>query len=155
MTSATRRLEELGITLPPAPVPAGSYVPVVRSGPLAVTAGMLPVISGTVERPGVVADEIDLDEARAATRTATLNALAALAEELGDLDAIHRIVRLEGYVASAPRFTGQADVLNAASDLLVQVFGDAGRHTRVAVGVSSLPKEAPVEIALWAEVNGG
>lgn len=150
------RLAELGLTLPPSPAPAGAYVPALTlaAAGLAVTAGMLPLVEGAMPRSGRVGDEVSPEDARLDARQACLNALAALKSELGSLDRIERIVRVEGFVASAPDFTGQAGVLNGASELLVDIFGEAGKHTRFAVGAAVLPLDAPVELALWVSVRG-
>ena len=150
------RLAELGLVLPPPAAPAGAYVPAVSlaAAGLAVTAGMLPLIDGALPRSGRVGDEVSPEEARLDARQACLNALAALKAELGSLDRIERIVRVEGFVASASDFTGQAGVLNGASELLLEIFGESGRHTRFAVGAAVLPLDAPVELALWVSVRG-
>lgn len=150
------RLAELGLVLPPPPAPAGAYVPAITLGPagLAVTAGMLPLVDGALPRKGRVGVEVTPEEARLDARQACLNALAALKAELGGLDRIARVVRVEGFVASAPDFTGQPGVVNGASELLLEIFGEAGRHTRFAVGAAVLPLDAPVELALWVSLKG-
>ncbi len=150
------RLANLGLVLPPPAAPAGAYVPAVSlaAAGLAVTAGMLPLIDGTLPRRGRVGDKVSPEDARLDARQACLNALAALKAELGGLERIERIVRVEGFVASAPDFTGQAGVLNGASELLLDLFDAAGKHTRFAVGAAVLPLDAPVELALWVAVRG-
>ena len=148
------KLRALGLELPPAPRPVGAYVPSVRTGNLVFVSGQLPMKDGELIAKGRVGNEVALDEARQCARQAALNALAAVAAELGGLKHVARIVRVTGYVASAPGFTDQALVLNAASDLLAEIFGEAGRHSRVAVGAAELPLGAPVELELVVEANG-
>jgi enamine deaminase RidA (YjgF/YER057c/UK114 family) len=147
------RLAELGLQLPEAPAPAGSYVPATRSGNLVFTAGQLPLEGGELTLRGKVGDAVQLDAAREAARLCALNALAAAATETGGLAAISRIVKVTGYVASAPGFNDQPQVLNGASELLGEVFGDAGLHARSAVGVAELPIDAPVEVELVIEAS--
>ncbi len=147
------RLREMGLELPPAPAPVGAYVPAVRTGRLVLVSGQLPTKDGRLLATGKVGGEVSVEQARACARQAVLNALAAAAAEAGGLGAIARILRLTGYVASAPGFTNQAEVLNAASDLLVALFGEAGRHSRVAVGATELPLRSPVELELIVEVQ--
>jgi enamine deaminase RidA (YjgF/YER057c/UK114 family) len=145
------KLRALGLELPPAPKPVGAYVPAVRTGNLVFVSGQLPMKDGELMTQGHVAAEVSLEDAQACARQAALNALAAVAAELGGLDKVRRVVRLTGYVASTPGFTDQAKVLNAASELLAEVFGDAGRHSRIAVGAAELPLGAPVELELVIE----
>ena len=147
------RLRELGHELPEVPEPAGVYVPAVRAGSLVFTAGQLPIESGELPKTGKVGDTVTLEEAREAARRCALNALAAAAAEAGGLDRVARVVKVTGYVASAPDFDRQPEVLNGASDLIGRVFGEAGRHARSAVGVSVLPLDAPVEVELVAELG--
>jgi enamine deaminase RidA (YjgF/YER057c/UK114 family) len=149
------RLAELGIELPPAPLPVASYVPVKLVGGLAFVAGQIPMADGTVSPTGAVGAGVGIEEANAATRRCAIQALAALREALGSLDRVRGIAKVDVFVASAPGFTDQPKVANGASDLLVEVFGDAGRHARAAVGVPELPLGAAVEIALVAEVDKG
>jgi enamine deaminase RidA (YjgF/YER057c/UK114 family) len=153
MATPSDRLKQLNLTLPPAPKPVGSYVPAVRTGRLIFTSGQLPLREGQLLARGLVGDVISLEQAAAAARQAVLNALAVLDAEAGGLDRIERIVRLNVFVASGHQFIEQAAVANGASELLVQVFGDAGRHTRCAVGVAQLPLGASVELDLVAEVR--
>lgn len=142
------RLRELGYELPAVPAPAGSYVPATRAGDLVFTAGQLPLEAGDLHLTGKVGDAVSVDEAREAARLCALNALAAAAAETGGLSGIGRIVKVTGFVASAPGFNGQPEVLNGASEFLGEVFGDAGLHARAAVGVAELPMDAPVEVEI-------
>ena len=146
------RLAELGIELPPVPAPVAAYVPAVRTGDLVYTSGQLPMVAGALAVTGKVGDRVSADEATAAARTCALNALAAV-DALVGLAAVRRIVKVVGYVASAPGFTGQPGVVNGASVLLGEVFGPAGQHARSAVGVAELPNGAPVEVELIVEVG--
>jgi enamine deaminase RidA (YjgF/YER057c/UK114 family) len=152
--TAAGRLAELGLTLPSVVAPAGSYVPAVRTGQFVYTAGQLPVVDGKLPATGKVGAEVSPSYAAAMARTCALNALAAAAAAAGGLDQIARIVKVVGFVASAPGFNAQPQVINGASDLLVEVFGEDGRHARSAVGVAELPLNAPVEVELIAEVRG-
>jgi enamine deaminase RidA (YjgF/YER057c/UK114 family) len=147
------RLQELGIELPPPPKPVASYVPVVVSGGFAFVAGQVAMAEGTVQSPGKLGAEVSVGEGQAAARRCALQALAALEEELGDLDRVTRIVQVTVFVASGEGFTDQPKVANGASDVLVEVFGDAGRHARAAVGVAELPLGGPVEVAVIARVG--
>jgi enamine deaminase RidA (YjgF/YER057c/UK114 family) len=146
------RLHALGVSIPDPPPPLASYVPAVRTGNLVYTSGQLPTVSGTLTASGQVGLDLDEDAAYDAARTATLNALAAIAS-VASLDDIVQVVHVTGYVASADGFTDQPTVVNGASDLLLQVFGDAGKHSRAAVGVETLPLGAPVEIDMIVEVK--
>jgi len=150
--SWTGRLAELGIPLPPVAAPAGAYLPAVRTGSLVFTAGQLPLVDGAVVATGKVGAGIDVESAQQLARTCGLNALAAV-DALVGLDSVTRVVKVVGFVASAPGFTGQPAVLNGASDLLEEVFGEAGAHARSAVGVAELPLGAPVEVELVVEVT--
>ncbi len=149
------RLAELGIDLPPAPRPVASYVPVKVVGGLAFVAGQIPMAEGTVHPTGSVGGDVTVEEANEATRRCAIQALAALKDALGSLDRVRGIAKVDVFVASAPGFTDQPKVANGASDLLVEVFGDQGRHARAAVGVPELPLGAAVEIALVAVVDEG
>jgi enamine deaminase RidA (YjgF/YER057c/UK114 family) len=142
------RLRELGLELPAVSTPAGAYVPATRVGHLVFTAGQLPFQGGELYRTGKVGDEVSPEEAYEAARLCALNALAAAAAETGGLDRIDRIVKVTGFVASAPGFNGQPGVLNGTSELLGEVFGEAGLHARSAVGVAELPLDAPVEVEI-------
>lgn len=148
------RLRELGLELPPAPAPVGAYVPAVRTGRLVFVSGQLPMKDGELMTQGHVGGEVSVEEAQACARQAALNALAVVAAEVGGLAHVARVVRLTGHVASAAGFTGQAKVVNGASDLVAQVFGEAGRHSRAAVGAAELPLGAPVELEMIVEVQG-
>jgi enamine deaminase RidA (YjgF/YER057c/UK114 family) len=151
--SPEARLAALGLALPPVAAPLAAYVPAVRSGPYVYTAGQLPVVDGNLLRTGKVGAEVGVAEAAALARTCALNALAAVASVAGGLSAVTRIVKVTGFVASDPAFTDQAVVVNGASELLLEVFGEAGRHARSAVGTAVLPRDAPVEVELIAEVS--
>ncbi len=153
-SSPTSRLRELGYDLPEVPQPAGSYVPAVRVGDLIFTAGQLPFQGGSLLHTGKVGDAVGVEEAQDAARLCALNALAAVATEVGGLDEINRIVKVTGYVASADGFTRQPEVLNGASDFLGEVFGEAGKHARSAIGVAELPLNAPVEVEIVVAVGG-
>ena len=145
------RLAELGLALPPVATPAGAYVPAAVSGNLVFTAGQLPLIGGVLPALGKVGAEVGADEAKEFARVCALNALAAAESVIGSLDRVTRVVKVVGFVASAPDFTGQPGVINGASELLGEVFGDAGVHARSAVGVAVLPLDAPVEVELVLE----
>jgi enamine deaminase RidA (YjgF/YER057c/UK114 family) len=151
MGTALERLAELGLRLPSVATPAGSYVPAVQTGALVYTAGQLPFVDGRLEVTGKVGAEVSAEQANALARTCALNALAAI-DALVGLDRVVRVVRVGGFVASAPDFTGHPGVINGASDLLFEVFGEAGRHARAAVGVAALPLDAPVEVDLIVEI---
>jgi enamine deaminase RidA (YjgF/YER057c/UK114 family) len=155
VSAPEEKLAALGLSLPPVAAPLAAYVPAVRAGSLVYTAGQLPVVDGKLLSTGKVGAEVGAAEAAALARTCALNALAAAASAAGGLSAIRRIVKLTGFVASAPDFTGQPQVVNGASELLLEVFGEAGRHARSAVGTTVLPLDAPVEIELIVEVTPG
>jgi enamine deaminase RidA (YjgF/YER057c/UK114 family) len=146
------KLRELGIELPQAPSPLGSYIPCVQSGSLLFISGILPLRGGTLTRTGKLGDTVTLDEGREDARTAAINALAVVKAHVGSLAAIKRCVKITGYIASSPDFTDQPKVLNAASDFIHELFGEAGRHARVAVGVNVLPLNSPVELEFIFEV---
>ena len=152
MSQVESRLAELGLCLPPPPAPAGSYVPVVISGSLAFTSGQLPLQEGALQVKGKIGRDVSLEQGAELARVCVLNALAALRQALGDLDRVRQVVKLTGFVASAPGFTEQPKVVNGASDLLIRVFGERGRHARSAVGVAELPLCAPVEVELTVEI---
>lgn len=151
--SIEARLAALGLTLPEAPRPVAAYVPAVVVGGFLYTAGQIPFREGQVAYRGKVGAGLTPEEGAAAARLCALNALAAARAELGTLDRVRRVVKVTGYVNSAPGFTGQPGVLNGASELLVQVFGEAGRHARAAVGVSDLPLDAAVEVEMILAVE--
>ncbi len=153
MATPTERLAELGIVLPGVAPPAGAYIPARRTGSLVFTSGQLPIVDKKLVAAGKVGAAVDPDEAYRLARTCALNALAAI-DSLVGLDAVIGVVKVVGFVASAPGFTGQPGVVNGASDLLGEVFGEAGRHARSAVGVAELPLDAPVEVELVVEIAG-
>ena len=148
-----QKLTSLGIELPPCAKPVGAYVPAVRTGNLILTAGQLPMKDGALIAAGKTPEQVSLPEAQQAARQALLNALSALRTEAGSLDNVSRIVRLNVLVNSSPGFTEQAQVANGASDLLLELFGDAGKHTRTAVGAAELPLDATVELDITAEIS--
>jgi enamine deaminase RidA (YjgF/YER057c/UK114 family) len=150
--NASVRLGQLGVVLPQVVAPLASYVPAVRTGNLVYTAGQLPLEDGKLAHTGKVGAEVGPEEAKALARICVLNALAAV-DALVGIDAVSRVVKVVGFVASAPGFNGQPNVINGASDLLAEVFGDKGAHARSAVGVSELPLDAPVEVELIVEVS--
>jgi enamine deaminase RidA (YjgF/YER057c/UK114 family) len=147
------RLAELGRTLPGVAAPVAAYVPAVRSGSYVFTSGQLPMVDGSLAATGKVGAEVSAEDAKKHAATCALNALAAIKAEIGDLDRVRRIVKVVGFVASTPDFTGQPGVINGASELLGEVFGDKGVHARSAVGVAVLPLDAPVEVELVVEVD--
>jgi enamine deaminase RidA (YjgF/YER057c/UK114 family) len=146
MSVVTDRLTALGLELPEVAKPAGAYVPAVTTGHLVFTAGQLPFVAGALRGTGKVGAEVTAEDAKDFARTCVLNALAAVAGVIGSLDRINKVVKVVGFVASDPAFTGQPGVINGASELLGEIFGDAGAHARSAVGVAVLPLDAPVEI---------
>lgn len=150
--SVTAKLQELGIALPPTPAPVGAYVPVVVTGNLAFVSGQIARKDGHILHRGRVGETVSAEQGAAAAREATLAALAAMQAE-GLLDRIVRVVKVTGYVASAPGFADQPKVVNGASDLLVQILGEAGRHARASVGVAALPLGASVEVEFLFEVG--
>jgi len=150
--SPEEKLRTLGIELPEAPTPLGAYIPVLRTGNLVFLSGILPLRQGKLLRQGKVGAEISLDEAREDARIATINALSVLKAYLGNLDKANRCIKITGYVASADDFTEQPKVLNAASDLIFEIFGEKGRHVRATVGVNVLPLNSPIEIEFVFEV---
>jgi len=154
--SVAARLAELGLRLPEVATPVAAYVPAVRSGKYVYTSGQLPIVDGVLEATGKVGEGEGLvtpEEAYRLARTCALNALAAVASVAGGLDQVARVVKVMGFVASDPSFTGQPAVVNGASELLGEVLGPAGRHARSAVGVAALPLDAPVEVELVVELD--
>lgn len=145
------RLAELGIQIPALATPAGAYVPYVVTGNLVFTAGQLPFTDGALPATGKVGAEVGADDAKAYARTAALNALAAVQAAIGSLDRVTRVVKLVGFVASDPSFSGQPGVINGASEVLGEIFGEIGKHARSAVGVAVLPLDSPVEVELIVE----
>lgn len=154
MTTHTERLAELGIQLPDVVAPVAAYVPTTRTGNLVFTSGQLPLVQGELVATGKLGAGVTLEQGAEAARACAVNAVAALADAAGGLDNIVRVVKVVIFVASAPEFTDQPKVGNGASELLGQVFGDAGQHARSAVGVATLPLDAPVEVEVIAEVAG-
>ena len=154
MSAVEDRLSELGLTVPEVVPPVAAYVPVVREGDLVFTSGQLPMVHGALAASGKVGAEIDADTAKALAETCALNAIAAIKSEVGDLDRVSRVVKVVGFVASDPSFTGQPGVINGASELLAKAFGDKGTHARSAVGVAVLPLDAPVEVEVIVSVAG-
>ncbi len=152
VTSWHARLAELGLRLPPVAAPVASYVPAVRTGNLVMTSGQLPFVDGGLRRTGKVGGSVEAEDAAHDAKVCALNALAAV-DDLVGLDAVARVVRIVGYVASAEGFTGQPRVINGASELIGKVFGAAGEHARSAVGVAELPLGAPVEVELTVELR--
>lgn len=152
--SIENKLKHLGITLPSPPKPVGSYIPAVRTGNLLFLSGMIPFQNGRMAWEGKLGKELTLEQGKEAARLALLNALSVVQYTLGSLDHVKRIVRLSGHVASAPGFNQQPQVLNGASDLLKEIFGDKGIHARLALGAIELPLNAPVELELIVEVEG-
>jgi enamine deaminase RidA (YjgF/YER057c/UK114 family) len=150
--NASARLGQLGIALPELVAPLASYVPAVRTGNLVYTSGQLPITDGKLAGSGKVGGEVSPEDAKAMARVCALNALAAVNSLVG-IDAVTRVVKVVGFVASAAGFNGQPGVVNGASDLLAEVFGEHGAHARSAVGVSELPLDAPVEVELIVEVG--
>ena len=148
------RLRASGYELPTVPQPGGSYVPAIRAGTLLFTAGQLPFKEGGLLYTGKVGREVSVEDAKEAARRCTLNALAAVKSEVG-LENVRRIAKVTGYVASTEGFTGQPEVMNGASDLIGDLFGDSGLHARTAVGVAELPLNAPVEVELVVELDRG
>lgn len=149
----TRKLEQLGLELPMVVPPVANYAPAVRTGSLVYTSGQLPMVDGALVATGRVGADVSPEQAADLARTCALNALAAV-DGLVGIDAVVRIVKVVGFVASAPGFSGQPAVLNGASDVMGEIFGDAGVHARSAVGVSELPLDAPVEVEVIVEVEG-
>jgi len=155
MTGFEARVAELGIEIPVLPPPAFAYVPAVRTGNLVYASGQTPTVAGRLQVRGRLGVDVTIEEGQAAARLAALNCIAEVRGLLGTLDRVGRVVRLTGYVASAPGFGDQPAVMNGASQLLEEVFGEAGKHARSAIGVAELPGGAPVEVELIVEVEAG
>ncbi len=156
MGAVEDRLAQLGLSVPEVAVPLAAYVPAVRDGDLVYTSGQLPMVSGALAQAGKVGEGrglVPAEQARALARTCALNAIAAVKSVVGDLDTVSRVVKVVGFVASDPSFTGQPGVVNGASELLGAAFGDAGVHARSAVGVAVLPLDAPVEVEIVVAVR--
>ncbi len=153
MSLVEQKIAELGLLLPESSKPLAAYIPAVQTGNLVFTSGQLPMRDGQLLRTGKVGKEVSPEDAKALAETCALNALAAIKIAIGDLDKIQRVVKVVGFVASAPDFTGQPSVVNGASEFLGRVFGDNGIHARSAVGVAVLPLDAPVEVELIVEIS--
>jgi enamine deaminase RidA (YjgF/YER057c/UK114 family) len=153
MGRVEKRLDELGLLLPQISKPLAAYIPAKRAGNLVFTAGQLPIVNGELICKGLLGQDIQIDEAFQAARVCTLNALSAVKGVVDDLDKIVQIVRIVGYVAGIQTFVQQPAVINGASELILEIFGEFGKHARSAIGVSSLPLNASVEIELTLEVN--
>jgi enamine deaminase RidA (YjgF/YER057c/UK114 family) len=153
MNIVENKIKVLNLTLPEAPKPVAAYIPAKQTGNLVFTAGQLPMVSGELISKGLLGQDVEIDEANKAARICTLNALAAIKGVIGDLDRIKQIVRVVGYVASVPTFTQQPAVVNGASELLLEIFGENGKHARSAVGMAVLPLNASVEIELTVEIE--
>jgi enamine deaminase RidA (YjgF/YER057c/UK114 family) len=153
LATVEQRLTELGYTLPASSKPLAAYIPAVQTGNLVFTSGQLPMVEGHLVQSGKVGSEVTAERAKELATICALNALAAIKMATGDLDKVKRVVKVVGFVASAPDFTGQPGVVNGASEFLGEVFQDAGIHARSAVGVAVLPLDAPVEIELVVEVG--
>ncbi|MEC3895819.1 MULTISPECIES: RidA family protein [Nocardiopsis] len=153
MATPEERIVELGLTLPEVVPPVAAYRPSVRSGDHVYVSGQLPFVEGELPATGKVGAEVDADRARELAAVCALNAIAAVKAEVGDLSKVVRIVKVGGFVASTPDFTGQPGVINGASELFGEVFGEAGVHARAAVGVVALPLDAPVEVDMVVEVR--
>ena len=153
MPTPEERLQELGVDLPAPAAPVAAYVPCVRTGNLVYVSGQVPSVDGKPTHLGHLGDDVDLEAGRAAARTCAVNVLAALKAELGELSRVRRVVKVTGFVAATADFTDSPKVVNAASELFGEVFGDAGRHARAAVGVAALPLGVPVEVEAIVEVE--
>ena len=152
MSAVESRLAELGLAVPDVVPPVAAYVPAVRSGSYVYTSGQLPMVAGAMAATGKVGCEVTPEQGKELAAACALNAIAAVKSVLGDLDLVVRVVKVVGFVASVPEFTGQPGVVNGASELLGKAFGDAGVHARSAVGVAALPLDAPVEVEIVVEV---
>ncbi|MEV5480607.1 MULTISPECIES: RidA family protein [Streptomyces] len=152
MSTVEDKIAELGLALPQVVPPLAAYQPAVRSGAYVHTSGQLPMVDGALPATGKVGAEVSAEQAKELAATCALNALAAVKSVVGDLDKIQRVVKVVGFVASAPDFTGQPGVLNGASELLGEILGDKGVHARSAVGVAVLPLDSPVEVEIQVEI---
>jgi enamine deaminase RidA (YjgF/YER057c/UK114 family) len=153
MSKIEKKLTELGCVLPPIAKPVAAYIPAIQTGNLVMTSGQLPMKEGKLVAEGLLGKDVEIDVAAAAAQLATLNALAAIKGVIGDLDRIKQVVKVVVFVASTPDFTAQPKVANGASEFLQKVFGEAGIHTRSAVGCPSLPLNTPVEVEVMVEVK--
>jgi enamine deaminase RidA (YjgF/YER057c/UK114 family) len=152
MSNIENKIKELGLQLPEPPKPLAAYIPAKQTGNLVFTAGQLPMVNGEIILKGLLGQDVEIEPAYNAAKICTLNALSAIKGVIGDLDKIKQVVRVVGYVASVPTFTQQPAVVNGASEFLLEVFGDKGKHARSAVGMAVLPLNAAVEIELTVEV---
>ena len=152
MGNIENKIKELGLQLPEPPKPLAAYIPAKQVGNLVFTAGQLPMVNGEIILKGLLGQDVEIDPAYNAAKICTLNALSAIKGVIGDLDKIKQVVRVVGYVASVPTFTQQPAVVNGASELLLKIFGENGKHARSAVGMAVLPLNAAVEIELTVEV---
>lgn len=153
-TTPEKRLEKIGITLPAAPAGVAAYVSWVQTGNVVVTSGQLPWRDGELAYKGKLGGELSDEEGYQAARICAINGIAQIKEAAGELSRVTRIVRVEGYVHSAPGFRGHPQVLNGASDLFLEVFGERGQHTRLALGINEMPLDSPVQLSVWAELEG-
>lgn len=153
MSAVEDRLSELGLTVPAVAAPVAAYVPAIRDGNLVMTSGQLPMVDGKLAATGKVGAQVSAEDAAQLAQTCALNAIAAVKSLVDDLDTV-RVVKVVGFVASDPSFTGQPAVINGASELLAKAFGDKGAHARSAVGVAVLPLDAPVEVEITVSVTG-
>lgn len=153
MSAVEDRLAELGLEVPEVAAPVAAYVPVVQDGNLVYTSGQLPLTGGKLGAAGKVGAEVTAEEAAKLAQTCALNAIAAVKSQVGDLDKVTRVIKVVGFVASDPSFTGQPAVINGASELLAKAFGERGAHARSAVGVAALPMDAPVEVEIVVSVQ--
>ena len=152
MPTPEERLQQLGVSLPTPAAPVAAYIPCVRTGNLLYVSGQVPLVDGKPSHTGHLGDDVSLEDGRAAARTCAINLLAVLKAELGELSQVKQVVKVVGFVASAPGFTDMPKVVNAASELFGEAFGDAGRHARSAVGVAALPLGVPVEVEAIIEI---
>jgi enamine deaminase RidA (YjgF/YER057c/UK114 family) len=152
MSTVEARLKAHGHEIPPAPAAVGNYVPALRTGNLVLTSGQIPTVGKEVMFQGKVGHDLTEEQGMHAARLCALNALAQIKAVIGSLDRVVRVVRVEGFVQSAPGFSRQPAVINGASDLIAEAFGEFGKHTRMAIGVSELPLNSAVELSVWAEV---
>lgn len=153
MSAVEQRLSDVGLSVPEVAIPVAAYVPAVQTGNYIFTSGQLPMVSGELMHKGLLGAGVTEDDAVACARQCALNAIAAIKAVVGDLDNVVRVVKVVGFVASTPDFTGQPAIINGASQVFAQAFGEAGTHARSAVGVASLPLNAPVEVEVIVEIN--
>ena len=153
MNKIENKLINMNLMLPDIPIPLAAYIPAKQTGNLVFTAGQLPMVNGELITKGLLGQDVEIEDAKNAARICTLNALAAIKGVIGDLDRIKQVVRVVGYVASFPTFTQQPAIVNGASELLLEIFGEKGKHARSAVGMAVLPLNASVEIELTVEVE--